>query len=387
MEKQNSFQLMKYHGRISVVPLSDNDFQFVIQKLINLTVDLQQTEMCRNDNEWKQFFEDLTAFTNHMVNPQSQIHRYQLEIICDCLLPYITKLKARFYTDKERVRQLSLIMYALSIKDSTMHPAICLSYLEGIKEEIQGRQSYFWKSELLGILDSALEKQWRPILLDLRFFLHDLARKLCTGFLFTVIGWPLAFVFPVYGNATRLLRILKEWESHRQVSNQSIFELLNVGIMIIGFLHIMSIVAVYRSIGIICPLLPSATMFLSLNDRLLKQFAPTLTIYAISYDKFINKVGQLNYLGMLQSIQDMGFKYWDSKRHALNDSASGPPITEAIELTAATGISDMGSSSPIQVGEKFLCSSKDDLMIINTEEDQEWISNTIAANELRRRKR
>jgi hypothetical protein len=272
-----------------------------------------------------------------MMNPDSTIVRYQLEIVNDCLLPYITKLKARFYTDKERVHQLSLIMDALSIQHDTqgIHPAISLTMLEKVREEIRDKQSYFWKSELLGILDPALEKQWRPILLDLKLFLHDVAGKLFAIFLFTVIGWPLAYAYPIYSNSKRLLRVLNEWEAKRKVSSQSIFDLFKTALLIIALLQVMTIVALYQSVGYFCALLASAAVFISLSDSLLKTLAPIVTPYASNYDRFIQHINQLSYDEAMQSIQQSIFSKPVVNHRA--QSVEVEVISEPCSKSVATG--------------------------------------------------
>lgn len=290
----SSSSLVKYCGRAVVASSKDPDYKSVVQRLLSLTQDLQQNGSYRTDADWNAFFADLSAFTNHIVNPDIEIQRFQVDLISESLLPYITKLKGRFYTDKARVRQLSDIMYALTHSDKH-HPAFTLLVLEQVRNDIQGKQSYFWKSELLSILDTALAKQWRPILHDMKALLYDAAGKLIGFGLIGVIGWPLVLAGPILMNAEKLVKVVKEWETQHRMSPQSIFEVVKILVLMFALLQIMSIVRMYQSLGILSMVMGAAAFVVTMQESFLKQIAPMFATHAVVYERYLHTVNTLDY--------------------------------------------------------------------------------------------
>jgi hypothetical protein len=73
-----------------------------------------------------------------------------------------------------------------------MHPCYTLTAIEDVIAEIRSNQSYIWKSELQTLLENAVDKQWKPIILDHQIFLQSIGGKLVfLGLIGSVVSFQL----------------------------------------------------------------------------------------------------------------------------------------------------------------------------------------------------
>lgn len=298
--------LVKYYGRSVIVPGNDPVFKQLIPTLIQTLQEIQQSKpMTIPAAQWNAFTDEFKAFANLVANPHHPWRRYQLDIIADVLIPYLTKLKGRIHTDQSRTRQLLTILHALSLPDNP-HPAVALNMLEAVKNSIKEQQSYFFTSELMTSLDISLAKQWRPILSDLCIFLRNISGKLLFIGAMFAIGWPMIFLSPLLFYAKSLIGMIKELEQHRRLSAESLYVLFKVGIISFALTRLMVLFEMMSSLGYIC--LGSAVLCygLTLENSLLKAAAPMIAPNIGTIDDIMQSLGRLDGDSILKSLAHVG---------------------------------------------------------------------------------
>jgi hypothetical protein len=154
--------------------------------------------------------------------------------------------------------------------------------VEAIKKE-----PTLFKSELMTTLDNQLARQWQPIIADNRQLLQSLGVKLLGVGFMGVVGWPLVVMYPLFSHATKLLDVLKEWERMHKLSPQSIFEIVKVVVMMLVCFQLMSILQLYMSLGYMAVLVGGASVVMSQNDAMIKQYSPVISPHASAIDKFL----------------------------------------------------------------------------------------------------
>jgi hypothetical protein len=140
----------------------------------------------------------------------------------------------------------------------------------------------------------ATEKQWQPIVADNRRLLQDYGGKLLVLGLVGVVGWPVAFLYPLYKLSITLLAIVQEWERKKTLSRQSLFELIKTIAMLVAATQVLSILAVYASLGNTCLILGAAALVVSSNASLVKKAAPVLAPHLAQIDKLMTAVGNVD---------------------------------------------------------------------------------------------
>lgn len=284
----NSDSLVKFHGNALCVSHDDSSYKVAIQELIKIATELKKTN---SSNNWESTQNGLRDLVQRVADPNSQIQRYQVDLLNEVLIPYLKKQKGRYYTDAARVRQMNEIVYALSLSQQ-QHPAICLNILERVKTEISQNQSYLWKSELLTVLETAVAKQWLPIVNDTRQFLIGVSGKLFVIGMVGVVGWPMALLSPMVYSAQKLLKAMEEWERRKQLSNETILECVKILVMVIVLMQLLSVLQVYAGMGRLCVALSVAGYLVAQSDDLVKSVAPVLAPHALVIDQVFTSLSQ-----------------------------------------------------------------------------------------------
>ena len=92
-------------------------------------------------------------------NPLSKVHRCQLDILTDAIIPYMKKMSSRLLLDKQRFSQIQALNNL--VKDDLdiprVHPSQLLEELDKIIEEIKATEGVLWGSELAVKLQVAVK--------------------------------------------------------------------------------------------------------------------------------------------------------------------------------------------------------------------------------------
>ena len=120
----------------------------------------------------------------------------QIELLTDGLILNKLYSNTRLHVDKNRFSQISQVVDIIVSSSSdnknnqqrrqnnsnsteqVTHPAIALQSLDDLILDIKRNNSYLWKSELLTHLETAVDKQWTPILRDHKVLLRSIGGKM-----------------------------------------------------------------------------------------------------------------------------------------------------------------------------------------------------------------
>jgi hypothetical protein len=281
---------IKFYGRSGEVDKTEPAYNKVVGELIDCASAVSKIAQQNEGNAlWKELGTELAQLTDYIVNPERQHKRYELEIVGDCLMPYLGKLQGRMHMDLARFRQLSSIIQCI-VHSADEHPAILLQSLDGIVAEIQRNRSYLWKSELLTHLEKGVEKQWRPILTDNRLMLQNLGGKFFTLGLIGVVGWPMAVLYPLYRVTVILLHIATEYERSKTLTPQSLFDLGRTAALLFAALQVLKILAIYSAVGHTSLMLGTFALLASVNPTVLKMLAPIMAPHVAQLDLLVAQV-------------------------------------------------------------------------------------------------
>lgn len=284
-----------FYGRCGEVSRTNSTFQSTLRKLVQIHESIVVISNNNGQEIWKNFEKDVSSLTNYMLNPDQRVLQYQMELIQEGLLPYLGSLKGRMHVDNQRFKQISTIIRII-LNNQNDHPALVLQRVDDIVLDIKNNAKFhLWKSELLTTLETATEKQWEPIVADNRRVLIDYGSKLLLLGLIGAIGWPVAFLYPMYKLALTLMAILQEWEKKKRLSTQSIFQLAKTIVILIASGQILAILSVYASLGYTCLLAGGIAITVSSNNALIKKTAPVLAPHMAQLDQLMNTLSQTDF--------------------------------------------------------------------------------------------
>lgn len=267
----------KYYGSEVVVQKDSEVVQVVIRDLLYASADLKT-----NNAEWTALMKELDEVVKRLETFPSPLFQYQLDLLRDVVVPYLQKLQGRFHTDQARQRQVLDVLY-VSTLTSIRHPADALLLLDDLTARIRrsgGITSFYFKSELLTVLEVYLDKKWRPLLMETRALLQNLGGKLLGVGLVGLIGWPLAVLCPLLMSSRQLTAVLKELETKRSLSPSSILLLVKLLAITFVALQLVSVLQTYAYIAHMALALAAACLLISANDNLMKRVMPALAPYA-----------------------------------------------------------------------------------------------------------
>jgi len=156
----------------------------------------------------------------------SNIKQYQIIIINDAIIPYISQMTGRMVLEQKRFRQIidliSIVFHDSNHKpipigvdniymnintsnirtqshttQHTQHPSFILNHVDELICEINN-EGGFWKSELSKLLTNTSNVLWRPILIDMKVSVTSISSKLIVVGLVDMIGKPLLMLYPVW---------------------------------------------------------------------------------------------------------------------------------------------------------------------------------------------
>jgi hypothetical protein len=329
--------VVPFFGRCAVVPHTSPVFLTTKEKLIKITNSVVVTATGTGHKDWKALEDDLKALARFVMDPHRNIRVYQLELIEEGLLPYLGSLKGRMHVDSNRFAQIGEIIHAIIDNHEEDHPAMVLEAVDGVVSHIRSTSHLsLWRSELLTTLEAASNKQWRPIVADNRRLLRNYGGKLIMLGLVSVVGWPVAFLYPLYRLSMTLLAIVQEWEKSKRLTRQGIFDLVKTVAMLMASMQVLSIMTMYASMGYTCLAAGAAALTVSSSDTLIKNAAPIMAPHLAQLDQLMTAVGNADVAKMLHSMSRSSGSPMDSApiisdrvEELPDDAASRPQMTGA----------------------------------------------------------
>jgi hypothetical protein len=250
-----------------------------------------------NESTWKDFSSVIADFVEHLNDPHYPVRVYQIELTKEIILPYLNSLKGRIHTDPVRHSQMTDIMTAILGCRTDSHPAYCLLSLETVLKDVKSR-SYFFQSELATVLERGVTKQWLPIIEENRVFLRNIGGKFVFLGLLGVVGWPVILLSPLLSHSKKLLTILKEFDHSGRISSQSVYQLGSILVMLLVCLQLTSIMSQYMTLGFVACGVGGGCLFIAQNDRLIKQFSPTISDVYPSINRLMSVVDNGDFSGV-----------------------------------------------------------------------------------------
>lgn len=313
--------IRKYYGRCVSIPRTDPYAAKTIQRYLEVTQAVASTSKSFKNGHWELLERSVTELGNFLVNPDIPLYRHQVELVSDGLLQYLGGLKSRAHVDNNRFHQISVIIRAI-MRSDTEHPAILLQEIDHVVAELRsGSRFNLWKSELLTALDIATTNQWQPIITDTRVALQDIGGKLLVLGLVGVIGWPVAFLYPMLKLSSSLMRIVNEYERTKKLTNQSIFDLVKTLVMLVASIQLLSILSAYTTMGYSCLLMSAVALTVSSNNQSIKFAAPILAPHMEQMDRLISTASSVD----LSRIINRGNQFMNQASHP--ESMPNPAYT------------------------------------------------------------
>jgi hypothetical protein len=278
----------KFYGHVDVVSVEDTRIRQISPKITDVVGHILLN--APENSPWRNVADRLIDWMQVINDQQIPVFEYQLEITNDVLVPYMSKLKGRFSSDPARCRQIIEILETLMHRD-VPHPAVCLNHLDKIVDELRtANQNYVFNSELLNLLQQSQIKQWRPIVMDLRAFLQDIAGKLAGIAVITMIGWPMVILSPILLNTKKLMLMAEEFERHHRLSQESTMVLIKVGVLMVVLMKLLSVLEAYQSVGYCCGIFAALCMFVGSSENLIKTTAPLVAPNARLLDGLVQRL-------------------------------------------------------------------------------------------------
>jgi hypothetical protein len=288
----------KFCGRNQLITFQDSRFQAAVNQLKEFSGRNISNERC-----WQNFSVVVSDFLQHLQDPSFSLRVYQVDLIREIIIPYLSELKGRSHTDPDRVNQLTDIMATILIARNDEHPSNCLNSLEVILRDVN-RKAYLFQSKLSTSMQRAIHNQWQPILADNRNFLQNLGGKLLFLGLLGVIGWPLIFMYPMITHSHKLLRILNEFDTSRRISKQSIFDLASMMVMMFVCSQLTNILSTYMSFGYTAGTIGVVILVMAQSEAFLKQVSPTMAAHAPMFDSILALLDSGDYKQLLTTVNN-----------------------------------------------------------------------------------
>ena len=289
----------KYFGRCVEISRTEAFAKETIQKYMKITHSIVSVSKSSKNRQWELLEKDVTDLGNYLVDPRLPLHRHQLELVNDGLMQYLGSLNGRVHVDNSRFQQISFVIRSI-MRNHSEHPAILLQEIDQVLTEVRRSSTFhIWKSELLTSLDAATANQWSPIITDTRVALQDIGGKLMVLGLVGAIGWPVAFLYPMFKMSASLLRIVNEYERTKRLTPQSIFDLVKTVVMLIASIQVLSILSAYTAMGYSCLLMSAVALAVSSNNVSIKFAAPILAPHMEQMDRLLSSANSVDFSNII----------------------------------------------------------------------------------------
>lgn len=339
------------------------------------------------------------------------IRQYQLEILCDAVIPYLETILARkaslFSTsrpvDASRYRLLNELfqqLYLRNISDGGIdeHPSIILQAIEDTVLAEICKQKNFWKSDLQTKLEGAIEKQWKPILKDTKTIINNIAVNLIVLGALEIFGRQIIMLaFPTFVTTTLLRDLFTEYqklENNNTCTNQLrskelveylplLIKLGKVLVLLVLTSKLLYIITLYNELGYVALGFGVFGLFVSTQDSLLKTVViPRFHPYLMKLDMAISWLSNME-------VEWMETRWDKAQNLKKNSNANG--TCHNIQLNSAPGsneaIHNISSSEEIRANmaprqveyNDLLLEDNSDGVIGNTDEEHIVTSDSITS--------
>ena len=158
----SSSDIIHYYGKNKIINHDATVFSALTSSL------LQCAGEASKNSSFRELKTELESFVGYILEPDSKLKQYQLELMTDSVVPYLNKMMGtRLSLDKSRFDQLFVLLKLLGRGEGSIkleeHPAVILSRIDKVIVDINSKGG-LWKSELAKNLDRGVAKQWSPIL-------------------------------------------------------------------------------------------------------------------------------------------------------------------------------------------------------------------------------
>ena len=177
--------------------------------------------------------------------------------------------------------------YAYTYIHSCIH-----TYAERIKNEIDSKKQMF-PSELSKHLTRILNRQWHPILKDMRRGLTSIGTKFLGLGMVEIIGRPLIILYPLGLGIMEIVEIVRLLDTNKTISIKNYMELFKCICYLFGTWQLLSITASFASMGWMCLLIGISFLILTIDENLMKYATPFLVPHLVMLDKLSYSVGKL----------------------------------------------------------------------------------------------
>ncbi len=182
--------VIPYYGRC--VSLSvDDDFVLTTSSALR---DFAEKIDVRRDKNWQALKGQLVVVVDKLGDEAStgSRSRFRLELLNDAVIPYLTKMKSRLSLEKSRFAQMERLIYLLSTNTSCsptqdVHPSVTLQEIDKIVQDVNNTGGWF-KSEMASLLEASVDRQWRPMVSELRNALWNMGGALAAAGFVEVVG-------------------------------------------------------------------------------------------------------------------------------------------------------------------------------------------------------
>ncbi|RYH05745.1 hypothetical protein EON65_43870, partial [archaeon] len=250
--------------------------------IVTLKADLSTCiSQLKPSTDWNSVANEMERVLYKLETYQDPWQRYEVDLLREVVVPYIQKLKGRYFTDASRKKQISEMLYILSLTD-LRHPAEALIMLDEVAYVIHHEsrlKGHFFESELLIQLNSYLRKTWRPILIPTKDFLTSIGSMMLGLGLVGLIGWPLAVLYPLLSSTKQLSGIMRELEHKKSLSYSSLFQLAKLLAVSFAALQMVAVLQAYTSVSYTALIGAAACFVCAQSDELVKKLCVPLSPY------------------------------------------------------------------------------------------------------------
>jgi hypothetical protein len=294
------FTLVKYYGRDLVIPSTD---PLVMGSLYTLKGCIEDIiKLKSTDPNWTKLKDSLLRMVAYLTNANINKKLYRLEILNEAILPYIKSMRGSYTMDPARFDQIEYMLDILSDTDractsngmetNASHPASTFLLCDKLVIEINSK-AYWMKSSLAKNLETAVNKQWRPIVADCRNALQNAGVKLFAIGLVEVIGRPILMLYPIWLLLQQVLVIVKQMEHKQQISPRTLIAIVKAVIMLWLSSYLIQVLAMYQGMGYTSLALGSLALGISSSDSTIKEIAPAIAPHLSGLDKFLDRLSYL----------------------------------------------------------------------------------------------
>ena len=302
--------------------------------------------LCKDDssdvNHWRRLREHID--TSIFDLQEKEYRKFQHDLLHQSIIPYLKSMQNHWLLDVNRFNQVEHLLRSIITEQDEVsqrqHPAVLLLEVERIKEQIAAKKHMF-KSQLGSSLTRILDRQWQPILRDMRKGLTSLGTKFMGLGLIEILGRPLIVLYPLGYGILEIVEIIKLLEAKKTISLKSYMELLKCACYLWGTWQLLAITATYASMGWLCLFIGITFLLLTSDDSLIKYATPFLAPQLALLDKLSFSVEKLQ-SKLVASIESGGWRGHSRSDVHEDDSSSNSSSSSSSRANGGVSTSSNG---------------------------------------------